>query len=335
MYCLLAILLLTGHKAKNNDRLAIMKLEKKTEFYRMYNPNGIRQFRKVIDGDYIISSTSKTDGPGTYMTIYCTPYQDLVYLVNYIAKGAKYISNDSKFGFHQDISAETKCLATINDQFIRSATNKLLYNDLDSRNSGCTKSIVYSLGVQENFSLVTKSHEIITHDHTCQRRIGVYNLFPMSTVVLDGKFIYRTEIEGQQSGLAWHQGDLILFHRQENTNLWYPLNRSLRGMDHCDNVIDLIAKIFPQIGSIRALLMNKRVTAASIPMDYQYPSYNKDADTLSKIKEIVISLDKVNLKFPTSPAKGYLGPLSASKDGQGIRTITIPRECYRGPTINR
>ncbi|EPQ62770.1 putative secreted effector protein [Blumeria graminis f. sp. tritici 96224] len=312
-----------------------MKVEKNSEFFRMYNPNGIRQFRKVMDGDNIISSTSETDGPGTYMTIYCTPSQDLAYLVNYIANRAEYISNDSKLSFNQDVSAERRCLATINKQFITSTTNELLYNSLDSRNSGCTKSIVYSLGVQENFSLVTENHEIITHNHNCQRRIVVDNLFPMSMVVLDGKFIYNTKIEGQQSGLAWHQGDLILFQRQENTNLWYPLNRSLQGMDHYDYVIDLIVRVFPQIDSIRAILMKERVTTASTSMEYQNSSKNKDANTHSKIKEILSKLDKVNLKFPSSPARGYLGPLLASKDGQGVRTITIPRECYRGPTTNR
>ncbi|CAD6505598.1 BgTH12-01088 [Blumeria graminis f. sp. triticale] len=307
MYCLLAILLLTGHEAKNNDRLAIMKFEQNSKFYRIYRTGGMREFPGIKAGSDVIMATSRTNGPGTYMTIYCTPSHDSTYLRRAITRGIREMEDNSHIGFHQPLSEETICLHHIKEQLRKHSRNRdINIKELDE--TLCSTSTVYTLAIQNNFYVQSIHHGTLTPTKSNLQRILSDDLFPMSDLVLGSNFICEGETNGLQTVLAWHQGYLNLFQKDNRNNSWLLVRKnSPRGYDY-HPIIDFIAKHFDEVGSIRSALMLDGDTADLSTNDSHFRKSNS-LTRQQNIRELLVYLGQKNLRLTESPAYGFLGQL--------------------------
>ncbi|SZF04897.1 unnamed protein product [Blumeria hordei] len=309
MYCLLAILLLTGHEAKNNDRLAIMKFEQSSKFYRIYRTGGMREFPSIKTGTDVIMAESQTNGPGTYMTIYCTPSHDSTYLRKTITRGIREMDDNSHIGFHQPRSEEVNCLHHIKEQLRRHSRYRDI-NIVELDKNLCSSSTVYSLAIQNNFYVQSIDHEILTPTNSNLQRILRNYLFPMSSLVLGSKFICEGEVDGLQTMLTWHQGYLNIFQKDNRNDSWFPMrNNSLMGYNY-HPIIDFIARHFDEVRLIRsALTLDGDTADSSSTNDSRFQKSNSLTGE-QNIRELLVSLAQKNLRLTESSAYGYLGQLS-------------------------
>ncbi|SZF03715.1 unnamed protein product [Blumeria hordei] len=313
MQCLLAILLLTGNEAIRNNRLAIMNLGRTEEDYQIYDPRGKQQFRSVKTGSDVMMATSRTVGPGTYVTVYCSPSQSFEKLKDYATEGAELLQNLSGVGFHQDIAKEAKCLNTIKQKFIL-AWNRIgihISEFLDTNR--CSKSAIYSLGLRNEFYIMSTIGETLTlHDKEQMAVITDY-LFDMSDVVLDGKLACRVKTSSHDRGLAWHQGYLNIFQKQSPNNVWYPIKRTMQGPKDYEYIIDFIGELYGEIDLIRNKILGGGLVPAPPSMSYRRSGSSKHPTLQQSIKDLLQKLGDKNLRLVESNAEGSIGPFVGGK----------------------
>ncbi|CAD6505608.1 BgTH12-01098 [Blumeria graminis f. sp. triticale] len=307
MHCLLAILLLAADQARDNDRLAVMGLDRNNGHYEIYNADGRRQFRGVETGSDIMIAARPTDGPGTYMAVYCSPSKSLRYLGRYITKDTKKLDDISNYGFHQDITKERRCLDVIK-QKLKLPSNRRGLHISELFHLDCSKSTIYSLAFQNNFCIQDIKGQILTPCRRNHRRIGVDNLFLMSDVVMGRRFILKIEANGLHTALAWYQGYLNIFQKGKLDTTWHPMIQSVPKIDNYYRITEFIANSFVEIGSIKSALTQDEITIISTSTDDQrLKSSNYPAEE-SHIKEQLQILSQKALRLNESPAHGLIGP---------------------------
>ncbi|CAD6505607.1 BgTH12-01097 [Blumeria graminis f. sp. triticale] len=308
MRCMLALLLLNDIRPKDNDRLITMPLNGDYKYYRIYNSKGLRQFRGVEAGSDVITAARQINSPGTHIAVYCSPSQDSRYLRKYIAEGATELHDSSQFGFHQDISQETKCLEQIEAEFRSSPVTTDIPIRKFSEKIECSKSTIYSLAFQNHFCIQNNVDEILTPFNPHRRRIAIEFFFRMPHVVLNGKLILQTEANGLQTAMAWYQGYLNIFQKKKSLQTWYPVKRSLQDTEDFDYIIDYIAESFIELRSIKSLLTQGGNTISPTPTDAQTLREDHHVNKELYIKQQLGILRQKNLRLPESIAEGLIGP---------------------------
>ncbi|CAD6505601.1 BgTH12-01091 [Blumeria graminis f. sp. triticale] len=308
MRCMLALLLLNDIRPKDNDRLITMPLNGDYKYYRIYNSKGLRQFRGVEAGSDVITAARQINSPGTHIAVYCSPSQDSRYLRKYIAEGATELHDSSQFGFHQDLSQETKCLEQIEAEFEKSPVTKLIpiKQFLDIKE--CSKSTIYSLAFQNYFCIQNVASAKLTPCDSIRYLIGVDYLYLMSDVVLGRKFISQTYHDGLQTALAWYQGYLNIFQKSQYESMWKPKKRSAQETEDFDYIIDFIAESFAEVGSIKSVLMQGVNTISTTPTDAQTLREDHHVNKELYIKQQLGTLRQKNLRLTDSLAHGLIGP---------------------------
>ncbi|CAD6505600.1 BgTH12-01090 [Blumeria graminis f. sp. triticale] len=308
MNCILAFLLLTGDQTKENNRLATMPLSGHQDYYRMYAPNEMRHFRGVEAGSDVILAKSQIRGPGTHMAVYCSPSKSLRYIAEYISKGADHLDELSAYGFHQDLSQETKCLEHIEAEFRNSPVTTDIPIRKFSEKIECSKSTIYSLAFQNHFCIQNNVDEILTPFNPHRRRIAIEFFFRMPHVVLNGKLILQTEANGLQTAMAWYQGYLNIFQKKKSLHTWYPVKRSLQDTEDFDYIIDYIAESFIELRSIKSLLTQGGNTISPTLIDALRLREDHHVNKELYIKQQLGILRQKNLRLPESIAEGLIGP---------------------------
>ncbi|CAD6505594.1 BgTH12-01084 [Blumeria graminis f. sp. triticale] len=308
MHCLLAILLLAGDQARPNDRLAVMSLDRNNGYYEIYDPEGRRQFRKVDFGGEIMVAGSATNGPGTYMAIYCSPSLSLGSLGSYITQNTRHLEDRSKFGFHQDISKERNCLQLAKDKLKNLSSGEGIYIRRLLHIEDCSKSVIYSLAFQGNFNIKNLQDVALTPGRQFLGIIFIYNLFAMSDVVLDGKVLLPTESQGLQGVLAWYQGHLNVFQKSKQSTIWDPIKRSLHDDNDYHYIIDFLSNHIAEIDRIRSALESAGPATGSPSSGQQRLENKSNLEIEQEIKQQLGLLATKNLRFPESRANGLVGP---------------------------
>ncbi|CAD6503009.1 BgTH12-02682 [Blumeria graminis f. sp. triticale] len=308
MHCLLAILLLTGNEAIRNDRLAIMNLGRTNENYQIYDPRGKQQFRGVESGSDVMMATSHTVGPGTYLTVYCSPSQSFEELKDYATEGAEPLQNLSGLGFHQDIAEEVDCLNTIQQRF-KLAWNRIGIHINELLNTKrCSKSAIYSLGLRNEFYIMSVIGETLTLHNKNQMAVITDNRYDMSDVVLNGKLACRLKYPSYDRGLAWHQGYLNIFQKQYPKNVWYPMKRTMQGLADYAYIIDFIGNLYVEIDLIRDKILGGGLVPGPPSMSYRSFGSSKYPTLQQTIQELLQKLGDKNLRLVESDVEGSIGP---------------------------
>ncbi|EPQ67339.1 hypothetical protein BGT96224_Ac31402 [Blumeria graminis f. sp. tritici 96224] len=151
-------------------------------------------------------------------------------------------------------------------------------------------------------------HVFLTRKGCYSRPVWVDYLFKMTDVVLDGKFLLLTEIEGSQTVLAWYQGHLNVFQKGKQSTIWDPIKRSLHDDDDYHYIIDFLSNHFAEIDMIRSALEASSPTTGSPSSSHQRLGNKINFDRKQEIKRQLGLLATKNLRFPESRVNGLVGP---------------------------
>ncbi|SZF04899.1 unnamed protein product [Blumeria hordei] len=312
MNCILAFFLLAGDRSQEFNRLATMPLSGHQDYYRMYAPNKMQQFRGVEAGSDIILATSQIRGPGTYLAVYCSPSKSSRYIVEYITEGADHLDQLSKFASHQPNSREINCLTHIRQELkILSGTKLIPIRNFWYVRS-CNKSTIYSLAFQNYFCIQDIMGNILTPCKQNQQRIGVDNQFLMSEVILGHRFFLKTESNGMHTALAWFQGYFNIFQKGKFETTWRPMRNLIQKNEDYHPITEFIAKSFAEIGSIKSALTqdeNKIISTSTSTDDQRLKSSNYPKEE-NHIKNLLQILSQKDLRLSESPAHGLICPFT-------------------------
>ncbi|CAD6505587.1 BgTH12-01077 [Blumeria graminis f. sp. triticale] len=308
MHCLLAILLLAGDLARDNDRLAVMGIDRHSDYYKAFHPNGIRQFRGAESGTDIMVAARPTNGPGTYMAVYCSPSEDLNSLGKYISRNTRQLNERYKDIIHQGISKGPRGLQLSKDKHKNLSkswghhTSELLQKE----DIAITR--INSLNYQE---WLDTRDTTLTPDRDYVRPNWLDNVFDISDVVLDGKFLLSSDIQGDQSALAWVEGRLNAFHKNEESNIWNQMKFSSDDDGYYRYLRSFLTHHFVEIKEIKFALEEVTFMNVSRASNDQQLKLQKVSEIELKIKQQLEILGTRNLRFVESPAYGLIGPFKS------------------------
>ncbi|CCU82256.1 CSEP0451 putative effector protein [Blumeria hordei DH14] len=217
MVCLLAILLYTGTRLPQKDRLVITTSERRFSSYGDYQVNYSQLFPEPDVDSGIYRTLVDFDGPGTYLTAYCS---------NRVVA--------SVAGFSNDESSEKECFDYVNNlyrQQVNRAANRgfqegevaesvlLPVSDLTESHQ-CTKRLLISLTYQQRI-LSADSYGINTgYRDKLLPKIKFDGQVDISKVVLGEQFLMMKYQSGIRDVLAWNQGQLQIFTQDSFSQKW-------------------------------------------------------------------------------------------------------------------
>ncbi|CCU82244.1 unnamed protein product [Blumeria hordei] len=228
MVCLLAFLLYTGTELAQKDRFVITSFEDNEPSYQSYEVNYQKLF-PVPDKDSGIHSTSvKINGPGTYLTVYCSIKVSIKDLQEFVSKDLTKAQVGLGRGFSNDQSAEDECFNHVvnldrerTERAIKLGIQEIQAPEPDSfpvswliQSDQCTKRLLISLAYQRRI--------------LCANGFGLRTLYrdkdlptikfdePMeiAATVLDSQMIMRKTVKMKEMALGWNQGKLQVFSRE-------------------------------------------------------------------------------------------------------------------------
>ncbi|SZF06288.1 unnamed protein product [Blumeria hordei] len=239
MVCILAILLYTGLKSQQKDRLVIASRNKLVS-YAVY----------AVDYDYHLPVPSKNsdiytthghvDRAGTYIKAYCSYTKSVPNLWRFVSAKSEDLTNTYQIGFSNDAKLEDDCLQHINDVYNRQSESDIILASGLVNTNECTERLLVSLVYQRRIAAIDE-FELDTVDYSRNiPEIGFDEFIHMANVVLNGKFIKVVSIGSTKYALAWSQGHLCIFKREESRKVWVQHTRNGMEMDSGREIFDLI-----------------------------------------------------------------------------------------------
>ncbi|SZF04900.1 unnamed protein product [Blumeria hordei] len=286
-----------------------MSMDKNFNYYHIYQPKERRYFIGEDVAGYTTVAASKPNGPGTYMAIYCSAHFSLQQLGKHIAKGTKQLDNNTRWGFHHDISKEYRYRDIYEKSFKTQHESHILPMSELLQVQGFSRSLIYSLAFQGKFILKDVNNVAITPKWTYARTIRVDHPFYMTDVVLDNKFLLPTEKHGLLTVLAWYQGNLNVFQKDRQSNTWNPVKRSLHNENDYHYIIDFLAMHYAEIGIIRSALERACHTPGSPSSSHHRLGNDNICSKQIVINQQLEHLEKKNMRFTEAGAYGLIGPL--------------------------
>ncbi|CAD6505573.1 BgTH12-01063 [Blumeria graminis f. sp. triticale] len=308
MHCLLAILLYTGAHTLHNDRLVIMQLDWTANHPRTFRLTRPHQSSSPEAHKDIYMASSPIQHEGTYIKIYCSASRSIESLWGFASKGATEIQRDYAIGFQQDVKLEENCLKNLRQDFYQANSISKSHKGIEIqarpliRREICTGGTIYSLAMQGRISLTALNNVHIFHRWVNDVRVQYDEELEMASIVLGGQFLTVQRTLYDDIGLAWHQGNLDIFQKQQFTDFWMESDKMARGYPRNHLIIDLVANHFWVVGAImRTLESQKTHDMASGSWD-QPLSHEQE---LHHIQQLLAQLCQSGTKFTQVQATDY------------------------------
>ncbi|CAD6502656.1 BgTH12-05246 [Blumeria graminis f. sp. triticale] len=234
MVCLLAILLYTGQELSQKDRLVITTSEDRSPSYGSYRVNYNQLFPVPGENSGIYRTLVDVDGPGTYITVYCSNKVSINDLWRFVSNGLTSLQGRLDEGFSNDEISESECLRHVNNlyfepkdeaptggvQGVGVARPRPLPVAKIIRSRQCTERLLISLVYQQKILSANWYGFMTTYRDTRLPTIKFNVPVEIADAVLDSQFIMQKVEIDFEKGLAWNQGKLQLFRRESYRHFW-------------------------------------------------------------------------------------------------------------------
>ncbi|EPQ62487.1 BgtE-10112 [Blumeria graminis f. sp. tritici] len=234
MVCLLAILLYTGQRLAEKDRLLITTLEYNKPNYHIYKANLEQPFPVPGRGSGIYRTLVNVDEPGTYVTVYCSIKAPIDDLRRFVSKGLKSLPSRVDRRFDNDEKSENECFNHVNNLHLKSNgkaakdgarviqvqdPNPLPVSHL-IKSHQCTKRLLISLAYQRRVLCAHGHGFLTTYSDENLPTIKFDEPVEIADAIFDGQFVIQLSKDGIQDVLAWSQGQLQSFKRYDSSSDW-------------------------------------------------------------------------------------------------------------------
>ncbi|CAD6502655.1 BgTH12-05245 [Blumeria graminis f. sp. triticale] len=237
MVCLLAILLYTGQRLAQKDRLVITSNDPNGPNYFIYEANHEQPFPVPGRGSGIYRTLVNVQEPGTYITVYCSIKATIDNLRGFVSGGLTSLPSGIDGRFGNDEKSENECFNHVNNLFFESNTG-----DATGRFEGsqvaelsplpvsyliksrrCTKRLLISLAYQRRV-LCADGHGLVTTYRDKNRpTIKFDEPVEIADAIFDGHFVMQLNVKKSQDVLVWNQGQLQRFTRHHSSSNWMRL----------------------------------------------------------------------------------------------------------------
>ncbi|CAD6502664.1 BgTH12-05254 [Blumeria graminis f. sp. triticale] len=217
MVCLLAFLLYTGTNLQQKDRFVITSLEYEETSYHSYEVNYETLFPVPAKDSGIYRTLVKFDGPGTYLTVYCSIKLSINDLQGAVSKGLTRTQARLDRGFSNDERVEDGCLDYVNNLDLerREIVKKVGIQDTKGIEPGsfivsqlilshqCTMRILISLAYQQRILCAGSYGFTPTYRDARLPTIEFDEPLKIAATVLDGQMIIRQTVLIREEALGW------------------------------------------------------------------------------------------------------------------------------------
>ncbi|CAD6502681.1 BgTH12-05271 [Blumeria graminis f. sp. triticale] len=234
MVCLLAILLYTGQNLRQKDRFVITTSEDKYPSYRSYEVNFRQPFPVPSKDSGIYRTSVNIDRPGTYITVYCSNKVSIDDLWGFVGNGLTSLQGRLDGGFSNDDKLENECFNYVKELYFAStgevakggvqvtgeAEPRPLHVSHLIQSHKCTEKLLISLTYQQKILSANWNGFSKTYLNKRLPKILFNKPVKISNVVLNGQFLIKQiEIDFEEA-LAWSQGQLQYFERDNPSRYW-------------------------------------------------------------------------------------------------------------------
>ncbi|CAD6502651.1 BgTH12-05241 [Blumeria graminis f. sp. triticale] len=228
MVCLLAFLLYTGTELQQKDRFVITSFEKNQPSYQSYEVNYQKLFPEPDKISGIHSTLVEIDGPGTYLTVYCSNKMSTNDLEMFISRGLTKTQFGLDMGFSNELIVEQNCFNYVYNLYFKRAKRAISLG-LDEiqapepdllpvswliQPDQCTKRVLISLAYQRSLLCADGFGFWTTFRDEELPTIKFDEPVEIAATVLEGQMIMRKTMGMQETALGWNQGKLQIFSRE-------------------------------------------------------------------------------------------------------------------------
>ncbi|CAD6500644.1 BgTH12-06353 [Blumeria graminis f. sp. triticale] len=239
MVCILAILLYTGLKSQQKDRLVIASRNKLVS-YAVYGVDHDYQLPVISKNSDIYTTHGHMDWAGTYIKAYCSYTKSFPDLWSFVIAKSTDLTDSYHIGFSNDAKSEDDCLQHISDVNNRQYGSDIILASGLLNTKECNERLLVSLVYQRRIA-ATDGFELETVDYSKKvPEIGFDEYIHIANVVLNGKFIKVVSKGSTKYALAWSQGHLCIFKREKSRKVWVQHTRNGMEMDSGKEIFDFI-----------------------------------------------------------------------------------------------
>ncbi|EPQ66239.1 BgtE-5639 [Blumeria graminis f. sp. tritici] len=234
MVCLLAILLYTGQKLAQKDRLVITSTKLRSPNYFIYEANHEQPFPVPGRGSGIYRTLVTVDEPGTYVTVYCSIKATIDDLRGFVSGGLTSLPSHVDGRFGNDEKSEDECFNYVNNLFFESNREAVTgrFEEAEVAEAGllpvsnlikshqCTKRLLISLAYQRRVLCAHGHGFVTTYSDENLPTIKFDEPVAIADAIFDGQFVMQLDGNNSQDVLAWNQGQLRSFTRRHSSSDW-------------------------------------------------------------------------------------------------------------------
>ncbi|CCU75972.1 Bgh-specific protein [Blumeria hordei DH14] len=248
MSCLFAILLYTGLDSPVKDRLVLTYEANGENYYGSFNVNRSQMFPQPPKSAHILKTPTRVEGPGTYITAYCTFKAEPYHMYSYMEK----LASGSIPGYYTpsiDPSSAQECLSYLNSQHqsMKGSLEDVAINRKDDRDFWCSEKNIIGLALDGHIRLSGTIDLKTTLTSTHYPLVRLSPRLQMNKFTTYGEFIKVARMHGETYALAWLDDHLRLFKYQPRGDVWVITGINSNEMSTGTAMVGFIRHAYTQI----------------------------------------------------------------------------------------